>query len=134
MVTMCLCCEALMRSIIAASVVDFPEPVVPVTRMIPRSSSASSPITGGSWSCSTVLISCGIVRMTSETEPRWWKALTRKRARSRTAKARSTSFSASNSARWASLPTSRCSTIERVTSGVRPSAPGRGWSRPLMRI
>ena len=36
-----------MWSIIAASVVDLPEPVVPVTRMIPRSSSASSSITGG---------------------------------------------------------------------------------------
>ena len=32
----------LMWSIIAASVVDLPEPVVPVTRMMPRSSSASS--------------------------------------------------------------------------------------------
>ena len=33
-----------MWSIIAASVVDLPEPVVPVTRMIPRSSSARSRI------------------------------------------------------------------------------------------
>ena len=41
-------CVALMWSIIAASVVDLPEPVVPVTRMIPRSSSASSRMTGGS--------------------------------------------------------------------------------------
>ena len=36
-----------MWSIIAASVVDLPEPVVPVSRMIPRSSSASSVTTGG---------------------------------------------------------------------------------------
>ena len=42
----------LMWSIIAASVVDLPEPVVPVTRMIPRSSSASVRITGGSRSSS----------------------------------------------------------------------------------
>ncbi len=131
---MCLCWLALIRSIIAASVVDLPDPVVPVTRMIPRSSSASSPITGGSWSCSTVLISWGIVRMTSETDPRWRKALTRKRARSVTAKARSTSWSASNSARWASLPSSRRSTIACVASGRRGSASGSGWSLPLTRI
>ena len=40
-VTMCLCIVRFMWSIIAASVVDLPEPVVPVSRMIPRSSSAS---------------------------------------------------------------------------------------------
>jgi len=67
---MCLGCEALIRSIMAASVVDLPEPVVPVTRMIPRSSSASSPMTGGSLSSSTVLISWGMARMTSDTDPR----------------------------------------------------------------
>ena len=43
-VTMCLRIVSLMWSIIAASVVDLPEPVVPVSRMIPRSSSASSRI------------------------------------------------------------------------------------------
>ena len=41
-VTMCLDIVRFMWSIIAASVVDLPEPVVPVSRMIPRSSSASS--------------------------------------------------------------------------------------------
>ena len=40
-VTMCLDIVRFMWSIIAASVVDLPEPVVPVSRMIPRSSSAS---------------------------------------------------------------------------------------------
>ena len=70
-----------MWSIIAASVVDLPEPVVPVSRTMPRSSSASSRMTGGSWSSSTVLIETGIARMTSEADPRWRKALTRKRAR-----------------------------------------------------
>ena len=47
-VTMCLCIVRFMWSIIAASVVDLPEPVVPVSRMMPRSSSASWRITGGS--------------------------------------------------------------------------------------
>jgi hypothetical protein len=64
-----------------ASVVDLPEPVVPVSRMIPRSSSASVEITGGSRSCSIVLIWCGIARQTMEIEPRWRKVLTRKRDR-----------------------------------------------------
>ena len=56
----------LMWSIIAASVVDLPEPVVPVSRMIPRCSSASSPTTGGSASSSIVRILWGIARQTSE--------------------------------------------------------------------
>ena len=38
---MCRARVELMWSIIAASVVDLPEPVVPVSRMIPRGSSAS---------------------------------------------------------------------------------------------
>ena len=57
-----------MWSIIAASVVDLPEPVVPVRRIRPRSSSAISSITGGSISSSAVLISNGIARQTSETD------------------------------------------------------------------
>ena len=70
----------LMWSIIAASVVDLPEPVVPVSSTIPRSSSASSRMTGGSESSLIVLIDTGMARTTSETEPRWRKALQRKRA------------------------------------------------------
>ena len=69
-----------MWSIIDASVVDLPEPVVPVSRISPRSSSASSEITGGSASSATVLIWKGIARQTSETEPRCTNAFTRKRA------------------------------------------------------
>ena len=68
-------------SIIAARVVDLPEPVVPVSRMIPRSSSAMSLITGGSRRSATVRMLKGIARQTIETEPRWRKAFTRKRAR-----------------------------------------------------
>ena len=45
---MCSARVSLMWSIIAASVVDLPEPVVPVSRTIPRRSSASARITGGS--------------------------------------------------------------------------------------
>ena len=80
-VTMCLCIVRFMWSIIAASVVDLPEPVVPVSRMMPRSSSASLRITGGSESSSIDLMLTGMARRTSETKPFWRKALTRKRAR-----------------------------------------------------
>ena len=64
---MCFVIVRLMWSIIAASVVDLPEPVVPVSRMIPRSSSASFVITGGSSRSSTDLMLTGMARMTSET-------------------------------------------------------------------
>ena len=84
-VTMCRDFVSLIWSIIAASVVDLPEPVVPVSRIRPRSSSASSLITGGSPSSSIVRTANGITRATIETEPRWRKALTRKRARPSTA-------------------------------------------------
>ena len=76
-VTMCLLVVSFMWSIIAASVVDLPEPVVPVSSTIPRSSSASSFTTGGSDSSSIVEILCGIARQASEITPRWRKALMR---------------------------------------------------------
>ncbi len=70
-----------MWSIIAASVVDLPEPVVPVSRTIPRCSSASRRITGGRPRSSIVRTWNGIARQAIETLPRWRKALTRKRER-----------------------------------------------------
>ena len=79
-VTMCRDLLTLTWSIIAASVVDLPEPVVPVRRISPRSSSAISVITGGRPSWSTVRTSNGITRATIEIEPCWRKALTLKRA------------------------------------------------------
>jgi hypothetical protein len=91
----------LMWSIIAASVVDLPEPVVPVTRTIPRCSSASWRAITGQPSSSIVRIRVsGIARATSETPPRWRKALMRKRAGAgvRTVYAKSASCSHSNSA------------------------------------
>ena len=51
-VRMFLGLRLLIQSIIAASVVDLPEPVVPVTRIRPRSSSAMSASTDGSRSSS----------------------------------------------------------------------------------
>ena len=84
-VTMCRGLVSLIWSIIAASVVDFPEPVVPVSRISPRSSSASSVITGGSPSSSSVRTANGIKRATIEIEPRWRNAFTRNRASPSTA-------------------------------------------------
>ncbi len=64
----------------AASVVDLPLPVVPVTSMSPRSHSAISASTMGRLSSSndgTVVLSR---RITMPSVPRWWCTLTRKRA------------------------------------------------------
>ncbi len=55
MVTMWRAIVVLTWSTMAASVVDLPEPVVPVTRMIPRGSSATSRTASGSPSCSMVV-------------------------------------------------------------------------------
>ncbi len=57
----------LMWSIIAANVVDLPEPVVPVSRMIPRGSSARVRITSGSARSSIVRTWNGIARQAIET-------------------------------------------------------------------
>ena len=76
---MCRARVELIWSIIAASVVDLPEPVVPVSRMIPRCSSARSRITGGRPRSSTVRTWNGIARQAIETCPRWRKVLTRNR-------------------------------------------------------
>ena len=57
----------LMWSIIAARVVDLPEPVVPVSRMIPRGCSASVRITSGSPRSSIVRTWNGIARQAIET-------------------------------------------------------------------
>ena len=56
-----------MWSIIAASVVDLPEPVVPVRRTIPRGCSARSRITSGRPRSSIVRTWNGIARQAIET-------------------------------------------------------------------
>ncbi len=63
----------------AASVVDLPEPVVPVSSTIPRFSVASVRITSGRPRSSIVRTWNGITRSAIETWPRWRNALTRKR-------------------------------------------------------
>jgi len=80
-VTMCLCIVALMWRIIAASVVDLPEPVVPVHRIRPRRSSQIFSSTGGSISSRIVWMRAGMTRSTKPTAPRCWKTLQRNRPR-----------------------------------------------------
>ena len=70
----------LITSSIAASVVDLPEPVGPVTRTKPRGLAVSSRSTCGTPSVSRPGISCGTSRKAALTDPRWKKQLTRKRA------------------------------------------------------
>jgi hypothetical protein len=70
-----------MWSIIAASVVDLPEPVGPVTSTSPRGLWQRSFTTAGKPIDSIGGISYGILRSTPPHEPRWWKRFTRKRAR-----------------------------------------------------
>ncbi len=67
------------RSNIEASVVDLPLPVVPVTRMMPRSSRASVPMTPGNPRSSNLGTPKGMNLITRETDPRCRKALTLKR-------------------------------------------------------
>ena len=101
-VTTCLWEVRLIRSIIAASVVLLPEPVVPVTRMMPRSSSARRLTTSGSWRSSTESTLKGTTLNTTLMDPRWRKMLTRNRPRSARVCDRSVSPEASNSVLLAS--------------------------------
>ena len=63
--------ELLIRSTIAARVVLLPLPVVPVSRVIPRSDSVMSRSTAGSFSSSSVRILSWMVRSTIAGVPRW---------------------------------------------------------------
>ena len=79
MVTMCSARVSLMPSIIAASVVDLPEPVGPVTRTIPFLSVITSERILGSPSSASVGMRSAISRMTTANVPRCRKMLARNR-------------------------------------------------------
>src|SRR3954466_4483599 len=87
----------------AASVVDLPEPVGPVTSTMPRGFSARSPKILGAFNCSSVRIFEGMVRSTAAAPRFWLKALTRKRARPSISKEKSTSRNSSYCLRWPSF-------------------------------
>src|SRR5512139_1815382 len=81
MVMMWIGCSWLIFLMMAARVVDLPEPVGPVTRMMPFLSFAMRLSCSGSPSWATVGISFGITRRMTLKEPRWEKTLTRNRVR-----------------------------------------------------
>ena len=97
-VTMCSCRSVLILSIIAASVVDLPEPVGPVISTSPRGLLHSSSSTGGNPSSAKERILYGMVRNTPATAPFCMKTLARKRARFFTPNDRSSSWFSS---KWA---------------------------------
>ena len=70
-VRMCSWRSSLIMSIIAASVVDLPEPVGPVTSTNPRGFLANSCSTGGSARSRSFGISLGIRRKAADSEARW---------------------------------------------------------------
>ena len=79
MVTMWHSRWVLMWSTIPARVVVLPEPVGPVTSTRPRGSSASELITAGTPRSASGIAPTETRRNTRPTDPRAWKALTRKR-------------------------------------------------------
>ena len=79
----------------AASVVDLPEPVGPVTSTIPRGFKARSAKIFGAFKSSRVRILLGMVRNTAPAPRYWLKAFTRKRANPAISKEKSTSRSSS---------------------------------------
>ena len=95
MVRMCPYSFLLMWSTIAASVVDLPEPVGPVTRIRPCGWSISSLKIRGVPRSSSVSTSDGMVRNTAPAPRFWLKALTRKRASPAISNEKSTSRNSS---------------------------------------
>src|SRR5574341_2607205 len=87
----------LMWLIIAASAVDFPEPVTPVTRTSPRGFNAISSSTGGRLRSLIVFTSYGIARKANATVPRCWYTLVRNRPTPGTPIAKSASLCSANS-------------------------------------
>ena len=102
-VMMCFFWVALTRSIMAASVVDFPDPVGPVTSTRPFSRSARVCMTSGRPSSWNDRICVGITRNTAPSPFRWWNTLTRNRACSPISMAKSRSRCSSKTRRWSSL-------------------------------
>ena len=89
MVRMCSARVSLMRSMIAASVDDLPEPVWPVTRTMPFLSDTTFSSDAGRPSSARLGMRDAMTRMTTAKLPRCRKTLTRNRVRSESANDRS---------------------------------------------
>ncbi len=111
----------LMWSTIAAIVELLPEPDGPVIRIIPFCSLARRRTTAGRPRSSKLGDSDGTRRITRLTDPRWRKAVTRKRPSSGRPKAKSASPRSLNSltARWVKI----CWPKASVSSGRRVGRP-----------
>src|SRR5277367_2450119 len=131
MVMMCSERRELIRSIMAASVVDLPEPVVPVVRIRPRCSSQTVERMRGSSSSSMVRIFVGMTRRTMPTLPRCWKTLTRKRPRPATPYAMSSSAVSLNFCFWRLVIMLKA--IESISSGVMRGTSLSGFRMPSTR-
>ncbi len=93
------------KSTTLASVVDFPEPVGPVTRIRPRGFLDRSVTMGGRLSSSKVMILKGMARNAPATFPRCTKMFPRNRESFWTLNDRSSSFVSSKRCFWASVRT-----------------------------
>src|SRR6267378_479836 len=106
----------LMWLIIAASAVDFPDPVTPVTSTSPRGRRPISSSTPGRFRSRIVLTSYGMARKANATVPRCWYTLVRNRPTPGTPIAKSASLCSANSFTWRGVMI--CSASDFSSSGL----------------
>ena len=116
------------RSTIAASVEDLPDPVGPVTRTMPLRSGTIDASTSGSRRSANVGTFIGMTRMITAYDDRWRKMLTRKRARLGSAYDRSADPSRFICSIAIGLPLIRSSAISTTCWVVSFSSPWNGVS------
>src|SRR6266702_2424821 len=121
----------LMWLIIAASAVDLPDPVTPVTSTSPRGLIAISSSTGGRLRSRIVFTSYGIDRNANATVPRCWYTLVRNRPTPGTPIAKSASLCSANSLTCRGVMI--CSASDFSSSGLR-GATSSATSSPFTRI
>src|SRR5882724_4112984 len=121
----------LMWLIIAASAVDFPDPVTPVTSTSPRGRRPSSSSTVGRFRSRIVLTSYGMARKANATVPRCWYTLVRNRPTPGTPMAKSASLCSANSFTWRGVMI--CSASDFNSSGLSGDA-SSAISSPFTRI
>src|SRR6266487_107499 len=121
----------LMWLIIAASAVDFPDPVTPVTSTSPRGRRPISSSTGGRFRSWIVLTSYGMARKANATVPRCWYTLVRNRPTPGTPIAKSASLCSANSLTCRGVMI--CSASDFSSSGLR-GAVSSETSSPFTRM
>ena len=122
---------SLIRSIIAASVVDLPEPVGPTTSTMPYGLFSSVLHAGGQPSSSSVRTRKGTTRRASAKVPRWLNALARKRPSAGTPNEKSTCLALCSSASCRS--SSREKIIRSISTAVRTGTFSNATSWPSRR-